>query len=126
MGPFEGFHRRAVVCVPDEEEYERRKEKKVCFKKITDKILFSQVKAGGRKITHDSSMKWKAAMTLPEKDGGLFEQIDYLDLGAEDAAVLVAEYNKAGEEYKKKQEEKYGTSDRDRRGRRTDSRFAVF
>lgn len=24
MGPFEGFHRRAVVVVPDEEEYTRR------------------------------------------------------------------------------------------------------
>ena len=31
MGPFEGFHRRAVVCVPSEEEYEIRKEKKVSF-----------------------------------------------------------------------------------------------
>lgn len=81
-----------------------------------------QVKEGGRKITHDSSMKWKAAMTLPEKDSGLFEQIDYLDLNREDAEKLVAEYNKAGEEYKKKMEEKYGTSDRSRSGRRTDSR----
>jgi len=109
MGPFEGFHRRAVVCVPSEEEYEKRKEKKV--------------KEGGRKITHDSSMKWKAAMTLPEKDSGLFEQIDYLDLPQEEAEVLVAEYNKVGEEYKKKMEEKYGTSDRGARGsRRTDSR----
>ena len=31
MGPFEGFHRRAVVFVPSEEEYELRKEKKVSF-----------------------------------------------------------------------------------------------
>ena len=31
MGPFEGFHRRAVVCVPSEEEYEIRKDKKVSF-----------------------------------------------------------------------------------------------
>ena len=110
MGPFEGFHRRAVVCVPTEEEYERRKEKKV--------------KEGGRKITHDSSMKWKAAMTLPENDSGLFEQIDFLDLPREEAEVLVAEYNKVGEEYKKKMEEKYGTSDRDRRdrNRRSDTR----
>ena len=42
-------------------------------------------------------MKWKAAMTLPEKDSGLFEQIDYLDLPQEEAEVLVAEYNKVGE-----------------------------
>ena len=35
MGPFEGFHRRAVVCVPSEEEYEIRKEKKVSFSLYT-------------------------------------------------------------------------------------------
>ena len=45
MGPFEGFHRRAVVLVPSEDEYTKRKEKKV--------------QDGGRKITYDSMMKWK-------------------------------------------------------------------
>ena len=54
MGPFQGFHRRAVVVVPSEEEYERRKEKKQ--------------KEGGRKITYDNNMKWKAAMSLPDED----------------------------------------------------------
>ena len=29
MGPFEGFHRRAVVVVPVEEEYTRRNSKKI-------------------------------------------------------------------------------------------------
>ena len=36
-------------------------------------------------------------MTLPEKDSGLFEQIDFLDLPREEAEVLVAEYNRVGE-----------------------------
>ena len=41
MGPFEGFHRRAVVCVPSEEEYEKRKEKKVNVLKIVlDDFLY--------------------------------------------------------------------------------------
>ena len=26
-------------------------------------------------------MKWKAAMSLPEEEDGLFEKIEYLDLG---------------------------------------------
>ena len=42
---FKGFHRLAVVLVPSEEDYDKRKEKKV--------------KEGGRKITYDSMMKWK-------------------------------------------------------------------
>lgn len=101
MGPFQGFHRRAVVVVPSEEEYERRKEKKQ--------------KEGGRKITYDNNMKWKAAMSLPDEDEGLFEKIDWLDLGKEEATALVASYNEEGEAYKKKMEEKYGTSDRNGR-----------
>jgi hypothetical protein len=105
MGPFQGFHRRCVIVVPGEEEYERRKEKKQ--------------KEGGRKITYDNQMKWKAAMSLPESDDELFEKIDYLDLGKEEALQLVAKYNQEGEEYKKKMEEKYGSSDRNGRYDRT-------
>lgn len=112
MGPFEGFHRRAVVVVPSNEEYERRKEKKQ--------------KDGGRKITHENMMKWKAAMSLPEKDDNLFEKIEYLDLEEEEAKKLVARYNEDGDAYKKVLEEKYGRSEdregRDRDGRRSDSR----
>ena len=33
---------------------------------------------GGRKITYDNEMKWKAAMSLPEEDDGLFEKIEFL------------------------------------------------
>lgn len=101
MGPFEGFHRRAVVLVPSEDEYTKRKEKKV--------------QDGGRKITYDSMMKWKAAMTLPQDDSGLFEKIDFLDLDREEAEKLVASYNVEGEAYKKKMEEKYGSADKDKR-----------
>lgn len=110
MGPFQGFHRRAVVVVPSEEEYEKRKEKKQ--------------KEGGRKITYDNNMKWKAAMSLPDEDEGLFEKIDWLDLAKEEATELVAKYNEEGEAYKKKMEEKYGTSDRNGRYnvRRPDTR----
>lgn len=111
MGPFQGFHRRAVVVVPSEEEYEKRKEKKQ--------------KEGGRKITYDNNMKWKAAMSLPDEDEGLFEKIDWLDLAKEEATELVAKYNEEGEAYKKKMEEKYGTSDRNGRYnvRRPDTRY---
>ena len=38
----------AVVLVPSEEDYDKRKEKKV--------------KEGGRKITYDSMMKWKGTL----------------------------------------------------------------
>merc|ERR1719238_1571903 len=52
-------------------------------------------------------MKWKAAMSLPEEDEGLFEKIEWLDLDKEEATKLVAKFNEEGEAYKKKMEEKY-------------------
>merc|ERR1712037_971788 len=107
MGPFEGFHRRCIVVVPSDEEYERRKQKKQS--------------EGGRKITNENMMKWKAAMSLPEKDDNLFEKIEYLDLPEEDAKKLVAKYNEEGDAFKKLQDEKYGRSTDDR-DRRSDSR----
>jgi len=107
MGPFEGFHRRCIVVVPSDEEYERRKQKKQS--------------EGGRKITNENMMKWKAAMSLPEKDDNLFEKIEYLDLQEEEAKKLVAKYNEEGDAFKKIQDEKYGRSTDDR-DRRSDSR----
>jgi len=116
MGPFEGFHRRAVVVVPDEEEYNRRKEKKQ--------------KEGGRKITFDNEMKWKAAMSLPEEEDGLFEKIEYLDLDKQEAAALVAKYNEEGEAFKKKMDEKYPERNRekyrDTRKETSDSRSSTY
>jgi len=108
MGPFEGFHRLAVVLVPSEEDYDKRKEKKV--------------KEGGRKITYDSMMKWKAAMTLPQEDSGLFEKIDFLDLDRDEAEKLVAKYNEEGEAYKKKMDEKYGSQKSSKRDSRSNNR----
>ena len=67
-------------------------------------------------------MKWKAAMSLPEKDDNLFEKIEYLDLPEEDAKKLVAKYNEEGDAFKKLQDEKYGRSTDDR-DRRSDSRY---
>jgi len=46
-------------------------------------------------------MKWKAAMSLPEKDDNLFEKIEYLDLQEEEAKKLVAKYNEEGDAFKK-------------------------
>jgi len=94
----------AVVLVPSEEDYDKRKEKKV--------------KEGGRKITYDSMMKWKAAMTLPQEDSGLFEKIDFLDLDRDEAEKLVAKYNEEGEAYKKKMDEKYGSQKSSKRDSR--------
>ena len=76
---------------------------------------------GGRKITNENMMKWKAAMSLPEKDDNLFEKIEYLDLPEEEAKKLVAKYNEEGDAFKKLQDEKYGRSDD--RDRRSDSRY---
>lgn len=90
MGPFEGFHRRAVVVVPVEEEYTRRNSKKIFSSQLkrsknSDFLTWirkeKKQKEGGRKITFDNEMKWKAAMSLPEEEDGLFEKIEYLDLG---------------------------------------------
>ena len=51
-------------------------------------------------------------MTLPQEDSGLFEKIDFLDLDRETAEKLVAKYNEEGEAYKKKMDEKYGSSNK--------------
>ena len=61
-------------------------------------------------------------MTLPTESSDLFEQINFIDLQQEDAEKLVATYNEAGEDYKKKMEEKYGPQEKNRK---RDSRYVT-
>merc|ERR1719189_2122027 len=92
--PFEGMQRKAIVIVPSEEDYKARTE--------------AQEKAECKDVPDNAVMEMKANFTLPEetkegKDGeegekSPFKEIIFTELQREEAAKIVAEYNKDAKE----------------------------
>jgi len=95
--PFEGMQRKAIVIVPSEEDYKARTE--------------AQEKAECKDVPDNAVMEMKANYTLPEeskkadpeKEGDKdeispFKEIIFTELQREEAATIVAEYNKDAKE----------------------------
>merc|ERR1719244_2428737 len=92
--PFEGMQRKAIVIVPSEEDFKARTE--------------AQEKAECKDVPDNAVMEMKANFTLPEetkegKDGeegekSPFKEIIFTELQREEAAKIVAEYNKDAKE----------------------------
>jgi len=94
--PFEGMTRKAIVIVPSEEDYKARIE--------------AQEKAQCKDVPDNAVMEMKANFTLPEESKedspSMFKEIIFTDLQREEAAKIVAEYNKDAKDkgFGKKQE----------------------
>ncbi|XP_076800926.1 uncharacterized protein LOC143445597 isoform X2 [Clavelina lepadiformis] len=79
MRPFEGFHRKAIVIVPTDEEFKTRIEKRT--------------KDEGKDIPDIAVYEMKANFAFPEV-GDLFEEIIFSELDQEEASKLIEEYRK--------------------------------
>ncbi|XP_076359616.1 uncharacterized protein LOC143252002 isoform X7 [Tachypleus tridentatus] len=81
MRPFEGFRRKAVVIVPTDEEFKRRREK--------------QEKKEGKDVPDSAVLEMKANFELPNV-GPLFDEVIFTELPREEAEKLVRKYNNEG------------------------------
>merc|ERR1719394_1109156 len=96
--PFEGFQRRAVVVVPNDETYKER--------------VAAQTAAGNKDIPDEAIMEMKANYALPEDESDavvpMFKDVVFTDLNREEAVKVVELYNKIAKEkgYGKKHEER--------------------
>jgi len=96
--PFEGFQRKCVVVVPQDEEYKSR--------------CKAQEEAGNKDIPDDAIMEMKANFALPDDETDslvkTFIEISFVEEEREEAAKVVELYNKIAKEkgYGKKAEER--------------------
>ncbi|KAF5897589.1 heterogeneous nuclear ribonucleoprotein U-like protein 2, partial [Clarias magur] len=74
---FSGYHRKAVVLVPSDEEWKRR--------------LQQKAQSEGALLPEISLLKSKASFTLPEQ-GGLLDEVLFVELCQEEAQKLLSSY----------------------------------
>uniref|UniRef100_A0A1B6DK31 SAP domain-containing protein n=1 Tax=Clastoptera arizonana TaxID=38151 RepID=A0A1B6DK31_9HEMI len=79
MRNFGGFVRRAIVIVPNEEEFNRRVAKREAEE--------------GKDVPDSAVMEMKANFKLPER-GECFDEVVYTELNEEEAKVIVEKFNK--------------------------------
>lgn len=82
--PFEGFNRRAIVCIPTQEELKKRTEDR---------------KKEGIELPENAVSDMKMSFTLP-KVGEFFEDVVYADQPETKAKPIVDEYIKEGRSYR--------------------------
>ncbi|XP_060601216.1 heterogeneous nuclear ribonucleoprotein U-like protein 1 isoform X2 [Ruditapes philippinarum] len=82
MQPFEGFSRRAVVIVPDDETYKERFE--------------AQQKVEGKEVPESAIYEMKANFTVPDV-GMLFDEVEFTELQRSEAETLVEQYREEGQ-----------------------------
>ncbi|XP_078495400.1 heterogeneous nuclear ribonucleoprotein U-like protein 1 isoform X2 [Ciona intestinalis] len=75
---FEGFHRRAIVIVPSEEEFKSRLDKRT--------------KDEGKEIPNIAIFEMKANFSLPEAGQDGFEEVVFPELGKDEAVKLIDKY----------------------------------
>ncbi|CAF0732525.1 unnamed protein product [Didymodactylos carnosus] len=101
MLTFENFYRRAVVVIPSDEEYQKRKK--------------LQEEREGKEVPEKAIHEMKANFDLPEI-GEIFDDVEYTDLSFHDAQQLVTDYKRQGEMFRPPPERK----------RKGDERFQQF
>ena len=82
MALFQGFKRRAIVVVPEDEEYKRRMEEKE--------------RTEGRDIPSDAIVEMRAGFELPTVDSGFIDEVQYVELDEEKSRELIKQYNEDG------------------------------
>ncbi|XP_020617210.1 heterogeneous nuclear ribonucleoprotein U-like protein 1 isoform X2 [Orbicella faveolata] len=82
--PFEGFNRRAIVCIPTQEDLKKRTEDR---------------KKEGIELPENAVSDMKMSFTLP-KVGEFFEEVTYADQPESEAKTIVDAYIKEGRSYR--------------------------
>ncbi|KAJ7382761.1 hypothetical protein OS493_033047 [Desmophyllum pertusum] len=82
--PFEGFSRKAIVCIPSQEELKKRTEDR---------------KKEGIELPENAVSDMKMSFTLP-KVGEFFEEVVYADEPESNSKSIVDEYIKEGRSYR--------------------------
>lgn len=103
MRPFEGFQRKAVVIVPTDDEFKRRCDER-------DRLE-------GKEIPDSAVLEMKANFQLPEV-GGIFDEVEFIELGREEAQALVDQYNREGKAAQPPETKRFRGAERDRHGSR--------
>uniref|UniRef100_A0A671RNI0 Heterogeneous nuclear ribonucleoprotein U-like protein 1 n=1 Tax=Sinocyclocheilus anshuiensis TaxID=1608454 RepID=A0A671RNI0_9TELE len=81
MHPFEGFHRKAIVICPTDEDLKER--------------TFKQTHEEGKDVPDHAVLEMKANFVLPEV-GDFLDEVTYVELQREEADELVKRYNEEG------------------------------
>ncbi|XP_016431403.1 heterogeneous nuclear ribonucleoprotein U-like protein 1 isoform X3 [Sinocyclocheilus rhinocerous] len=81
MHPFEGFHRKAIVICPTDEDLKER--------------TFKQTHEEGKDVPDHAVLEMKANFVLPEV-GDFLDEVTYVALQREEADELVERYNEEG------------------------------
>ncbi|XP_048837379.1 heterogeneous nuclear ribonucleoprotein U-like protein 1 [Brienomyrus brachyistius] len=81
MRPFEGFQRKAVVICPTEEDLKERTKR--------------QIEEEGKDVPDQAVLEMKANFVLPES-GDFLDEVLFVELHHEEAALLVKQYNEEG------------------------------
>ncbi|XP_058965982.2 heterogeneous nuclear ribonucleoprotein U-like protein 1 isoform X2 [Pocillopora verrucosa] len=84
MRPFEGFNRKAIVCIPTQEDLKKRTEDR---------------KKEGIELPENAVSDMKMSFTLP-KVGEFFDEVVYADQPESKAKSVVDEYIKEGRSYR--------------------------
>ncbi|KAI0981416.1 hypothetical protein GJ496_010727 [Pomphorhynchus laevis] len=98
LGPFKGFHRKAVIVVPEDSVYQQRLSQSECGKQVV--------------------LDMKSAMSLPGMDD--VDEIYFAELDDDDARQLIEKYNKEG--YSSKRRSERSPRNYDRYNRRSSPR----
>ncbi|XP_056334411.1 heterogeneous nuclear ribonucleoprotein U-like protein 1 [Danio aesculapii] len=80
MRPFEGFHRKAVVICPRDEDLKERKSKQA---------------EDGKDVPDQAVLEMKANFVLPEA-GDFLDEVMFIELQKEEARELIKRYNEEG------------------------------
>ncbi|XP_044162571.1 heterogeneous nuclear ribonucleoprotein U-like protein 1 isoform X2 [Bufo gargarizans] len=92
MRPFEGFHRKAVIICPTDED-------------LLDRIV-KRTDEEGKDVPDHAVLEMKANFSLPEP-GDFLEEVIYIELQKEEAETLIREYNEEGKKAGQPPEKKF-------------------
>ncbi|KAJ6647268.1 Heterogeneous nuclear ribonucleoprotein U-like protein 1, partial [Pseudolycoriella hygida] len=102
---FGDFKRKAIVFIPDDEEYKQRLEKKL--------------ENEGKEVSEYSSDDMKANFSIPNA-GCWFDDVEFIGLEGEEAKKKVAEYNEQGKKALSSHPSSYNRGSRDHHRQRRD------
>lgn len=101
MRPFEGFQRKAIVICPTDED-------------LKDRII-KRTDEEGKDVPDHAVLEMKANFALPEA-GEFLDDVTFIELQKEEAAVLVKKYNEEGRKAGPPPDKRWGGAQQNRQG----------
>lgn len=92
MRPFEGFHRKAIIICPTDED-------------LRDRIV-KRTDEEGKDVPDHAVLEMKANFSLPDP-GDFLEEVIFIELQKEEAEKLIREYNEEGKKSGQPPEKKF-------------------